>query len=211
MFAHRDLWNIGAIIKRLDWQNNVMRKNDPDNSLWRSFAPCDIDLFHVEIRSLFDYLAQIIGLISDSPGQVPESFHKLRNWIVKGDNRQRLGDDLAQLALSCDWFDDMREVRNTIVHGGGFTMVFPEQNRILFQIYKGIRTSIKTPEIMYNENVVDFELYAGLYIGYLIAYLEKVVATIETRLNINTLTDRTKGYCPGVSVMQDWINKVLRI
>jgi hypothetical protein len=134
----RNAPNIGAIILRLDWYKTLWNQ-EGFADLWRWFASCDIDLFHVEIRSIFDYLASIIKLVSDSPGQVSDkSFRKLRNWVTKGKSELKVGNDLAQLLLHCDWFDGLREVRDTLVHRGGFTLVFPEKSRILFQVYRGV-------------------------------------------------------------------------
>ncbi len=61
-------------------------------------------------------------------------------------------------------------------------MVFLEKDRILFQTHKGIENLVFIPEIMYNENVAIFELYAGMYFGYLIAFLEDFATAITKRL-----------------------------
>jgi hypothetical protein len=70
-FVQEDLWNIGAIILRLDWYKTLWNQ-EGFGDLWRWFAPCDIDLFHIEVRSAFDYVAEIVRLVSDSPGTVTE-------------------------------------------------------------------------------------------------------------------------------------------
>jgi hypothetical protein len=65
---------------------------------------------------------------------------------------------------------------------------------------------------MYNENVVDFELYAGMYFGYLIAFLEQASRSIEKRL-----PPRKSAFGAGnptimyreLPVIYTWIEKTL--
>lgn len=97
-------------------------------------------------------------------------------------NSKKLGPELAELVFSIDWFDDLKNIRDINVHQGGVTIVFLEKNRILFQAVKSFKNLISFSEIMYNENVVDFELYAAIYFGYLIAFLEDFAKAIENRL-----------------------------
>jgi hypothetical protein len=183
-YIHQDIRNIETISTRLAWQRDLWCKEQLDVGKWMSYAACDIDLFHIEVRSVFDYLAKVIKRVSDQPEQVPdEGFNVLKTWLAKSDdNTKRLGKDLAELVFSVDWFDDLKNVRDVNVHQGGMTLVFLEKNRILFQILKGYEYLVSVPEIMYNENVADFELYAGMYFGYLIAFLEQTSRSIEKRL-----------------------------
>jgi hypothetical protein len=183
-YIRQDIRNIETISTRLAWQRELWLKEQLDALYWMDYAKCDIDLFHIEVRSIFDYLAKIIRRVSDKPKEVPDKgFSVLRTWLTKSqDNQKRLGKDLTDLVLSVDWFEEVRNVRDVNVHKGGATMVFLEKGRILFQVWKGFEKLISFPEIMYNENVVDFELYAGTYFGYLIAFLEQASRSIEKRL-----------------------------
>jgi len=209
-FLYLDICNLETIILRLAWQKDLWIRNQLDETLWIQFGAGDIDLFHVEFRSIFDYLAKIIGMISDSPGQVPHSFEKLKNWTAKSHtNTQRLGEDLSRAVLSCEWFDDLKTVRDSIIHRGGFTLVFPVKGGILFQVHEEVSRKILIPEIMFNENVADFELYAGLYTGYLIAYLEEVSVLIYKHLNLKKVGSNAKSYHQGLQILSDWIKRVL--
>ena len=183
-YIHQDIANIETISTRLAWEKALWCNNQLDVGKWMIYAACDIDLFHIEVRSIFDYLAKVIKRVSDQSEQVPdEGFYHLRTWLAKSDdNVKRLGKDLAELVLSVDWFDGLKNVRDVNVHQGGMTLVFLEKNRILFQILSGYDNLVSISEIMYNENVADFELYAGIYFGYLIAFLEQVSRSIEKRL-----------------------------
>ncbi len=106
-YISQDIGNIETITARLEWQRDLWSNNKIDVGKWCSFTGCDIDIFHVEMRSIFDYVAKIIKRISNQPEQVPdEGFNILKTWLTKSeDNSQRLGEDLAELVLSVDWFD----------------------------------------------------------------------------------------------------------
>jgi len=156
---------------------------------WMNFAQLDVELFFMKIRSIFDYIAIVLCRISDSrkiPRKRRKSFNKLRNWLIdpnEGKNNTKKWDqELANLVISVNWFDDMKNIRDSIFHEGGYTLVFPDKEKILFQVYKGHKKQISIPEIMYNNNVVDFELFAGLYFGYLTAFLENFAINVEKKL-----------------------------
>ncbi len=210
-FIHQDIWNLETIVLRLAWQKKLWTQNKLNNGLWMQFAAADIDLFHVEFRSIFDYLAMVINTISDKPGEVPlSSFRKLRQWAAEPGNAKRLGTDLTKVVSSCVWFDDFRKTRDSIIHSGGFTIVFPKRGKILFQVHEGIDRKILIEEIMFNQNVADFQLYAGLYFGYLIAYLEEISKLTYKRLNLNTSGRDARSYHQGLQVLRDWIIRLLK-
>jgi len=209
-FIDQDVRNIKNIILRLDWQKSLYDNKEIDEILWMNFSACDIDYFHVEFRSFFDYLAKGVRLISDYPEQIPQkSFNKFRNWIIK--NESKIETDLAKIILSCEWFNDLKEVRESLVHNGGFTQVFLVPDRITFQVIEEWNNEILIPEIMHNKNIVDFELYAGLYFGYLIAYLEEISGIFDKRLDLEKLGSDGKSYHPGLEVIKNWIEKTSKL
>ena len=183
-YIRQDVGNIEVITSRLAWELDLWNKEQLSLGNWMGYAACDIDLFYIEMRSIFDYVAKVIVRISDKPQEIPDgSFNELRNWLLKKqDNPKTLGEDLANLVRSANWFEELKKVRDTNVHQGGTTLVFLEKDRILFQTSKNYTNLISIPEIMYNENVADFELYAGLYFGYLMSLLEEFSITVRKRL-----------------------------
>jgi hypothetical protein len=233
LFIERSLADIETIALRLAWQKTLYAQNVLSKMWWILFVKGDIELFHVKLRSIFDYVAKSMKFVAGSPAQVPESFYKLKSWAAKSHgNAHRLGSDLADALSSCEWFDDLRFVRDSILHRGGWTMVFPEPYRILFQVSESNGNAIQKPELMFNENVADFELYAGLYLGYSLAYLEEVASIIHRRLDqggtnlsggshqpglsVRLLTQlppddlRARSYHPGLSVVREWVERVLK-
>lgn len=195
----------------MEWQKSLISKGELDRLLGSRFAACDIDLFHVQYRSLFDHLAKIIGMLSGMTRSMPDSFRKLRERVDRLNAAGTIDNQLATVIRSCDWFSDMREVRDSIVHRDGRTLVFPEENRILFQVHEGFRNKVNIPEIMFNENIVDFELYAGLLAGYLIAYLEEVAELAKQRLDLRTIGWDAKSYHGGLPVIYEWIRKLCAV
>jgi len=207
----RGIWTLETIALRLAWQKDLWAQNQLGDSAWMDFAKCDVDLFHVEYRSIFDYLSKTIRTVSNSPAEISDkSFATLRRWLSRSrENAEKLGGDLARLVLSCEWFDDIKEIRESIVHRGGFSIVFLERGRILFQVFEGMNRKILIPEIMFNENVVDFELYAGLYMGYLLAYLEEASDLILNRLGLDPIGNlNAKSYHSGLRVIREWISQI---
>jgi hypothetical protein len=204
-----DLWNIETIALRLDSDRRRHEADELSDSLWMQFASCDVTLFHATLRSMFDFMAQMIKQLSSKPGQVPNSFEDLRNFVQNSSNRSnRVGETLSELIISCDWFSDIRKVRDSIVHRGGSTLVFPEKSKILFQVHEGFRNQIFIPEVMENDNVVDFELYGGLILGYLYSFLEDFSGVAAHILKFTDLRNGSKTAHPGLDVVKKWITKV---
>jgi len=217
MYISYDLTNIETLSSRLVWELDLADNGKLDMGQWMSFAQSDIDIFHIEMRSIFDYLARIIQDVSDMPKPIKKykSFTKRRNWLGNEkheENAKTLGDDLTKLVLSVDWFDDIRNVRDETLHRGANTTVFPQEGRVLFQVSKGVKNLISFPEVQYNENIIDFELYAGVYFGYLIAFLEEACKAVEKRL-----PPRKSAYGSGnphrlykeLPAIYKWIEKVI--
>ncbi len=203
VYVHQVIWNLATIVLRLTWQHDLRREGPPSDDQWMLFAQTDIDHFHVEFRSLVDYLAQAIVNLANQVGVVPsESFRRLRNWARESEgNKKRLGKDLAALVIGCEWFDDRRLIRDSIVHQGGFTIVFPVEDRILFQVHQGSRRLVRVPNpLMWNENVVDFALYAGHTVAQLLDYLERAAVVLRQRMIMDIVPSGTASYHPGCSL-----------
>lgn len=181
-----DIQIIETITDRMAWQNDLRTSNQLNEWKWMSFSECDINLFNIHIRSIFDYCAKIIQRSADNPKSCDmNSFNELKNWLAKNpeNNSKILGDELAKLVLSVDWFEEIKTLRDEVMHRGGKVIVMSDEGKVLFQIMKSrYAYLISIPEIMYNENLVYFEPYAGLYFGYLIAFLEELASIIEKRL-----------------------------
>jgi hypothetical protein len=109
-----------------------------------------------------------------------------------------MGERLANLIRqSRDWYDDLLDVRDDIVHehvkSSGFMA-----DRILFQINKWDKEEkrfvnlINIPEMMVNENLVDFELYAAVHVAYTFWLLEEFARLGYNILQVTKFPDSEK-------------------
>ena len=61
---------------------------------------------------------------------------------------------------------------------------------------------------MYNENVVDFELYAAVLIGYLLHYLEDVANVLHTKLTVDKVGSDARSFHSGLGVVRNWFDRL---
>jgi len=172
----------------------------------------DIECFHTEFRSIFDYVAQIIKEAANEPKQIRgASFRELQQWLNKNPgNRARLGEELAKVVESVDWFPDVQRLRDSMIHSGTFTHVFldPEEG-ILFQSYpNSVKPSITNEMVMYNRNVVDFQLYSALYLCKLLLFLDELAKIIRSKLSIKKGRGQAKSYSRGFELIISWLDRL---
>ena len=171
--VNQDMWNACTLIYRLEWLRNLAIKDESAAPLWREFASVDIEHFHVELRSILDYVANILGNLARKPKQVRSgSFRELYQWLDKNPgNRASLGEEATELVSSASWYYELRDIRDAILHHGASTLVFGSPtDGVLFQVHSGFQGRINIDTLMWNENVVDFQLYAGLYFADAVLY-----------------------------------------
>jgi hypothetical protein len=203
-----DLWDVLTIIWRVEWQRELARDRQLDDTQWMYFAAADVREFHVGLRSLYNHVAWMIPHVALKHGQVPwTSFRKLRNWTELPANAARLG-ELGQLIQACSWFDVLRTVRDSIVHDGAKPVVFPQLEKISFQVYSANLRGLRIEPLMLNENLLDFELYAAVLLGQTIGFLEKLAAAILGKYQIPTVTAQFRHYHPALRVLKQWIDRV---
>lgn len=205
--VHRDVWTLETIIQRTAWQKWMIASGALDPEVGILYAACDVNLFHVQYRSLFDRLAKIIGVLSGTPRTMPSSFRKLRDWVGRPENEQRIDGQLAQFITSCHWFSDLRGIRDSIVHWHGQTSIRLQDDKVLFQVH-GLNHSVPLPKVLFHENSVDFELYSGLFIGYLLAYLESLAAITRQKLNLREYKGEPRNYSGGLRFLRAWIGRL---
>jgi len=209
---HSDLWNLSTIAERLTWMQSNALENQDFKDRWFYYASVDIQIFHVEIRSILDYITQIIRLFSPQPGQVTDtgSFRKLLNWL--GNNPNRIQEEVADLCLEqYEWFHEMRSIRDFILHSGGEVIAFGSpDDGILFQVMSpGYENLIDKPFLMFNENVAFFDRYAALYFSRAISFLEDLTLLYINQEFPTANIIITENHSPGFSTIVDWMNILL--
>jgi hypothetical protein len=208
-----DLLNIASISRRLVWQQvlRTAKQYNLGDSLWRFYASADIELFFIKYRSIFDNIAQVIKTTAKTPRSVPESFNDLKTWLAKSQNRSQIQEKFVKLVISCDWFNDIKNIRDSIEHHAAETVTGDDKERILFQV-KTLdgEKKIDIHQLMADDYFLDFELYAGVYGGYLISYLEDLSGLIYKELIPDELDEQSKNYHPGFGTIRDWLTYVIK-
>jgi hypothetical protein len=160
------------------------------------------------------YVAAFVSSISKKKGVVPgRSFEQLRIWLRKPGHAEKLGSELASVVQSCEWFPELRHLRDDLVHYGADQLAFPDRGAILFQVYKRTEKRILLPAVMHSENVVDFERYGALVWARLVVFLEDLaVAALRAGLVPEPEAGPVRAYNPGIAVlaasMKDLIDRL---
>jgi len=217
---NKDIWNIGTIIHRLHWHRTTSINQEFFEMTWSSWARIDIEHFHIELRSIMDYVAEIVKIAANKYGQIKEnSFEALLNWISKSPgHRKRLGEDLASFVKKAEnWFFDLRDVRNNLIHYGGDTIIFgSRKDGILFQIYKHRKDkiefkSISHDSLMFNPNVIYFERYAAIFLSNLFVFLDHLAILIYKKYQSQYIEREAGSHSAGFIIIVDWMKQLKEI
>lgn len=206
----QDIGNIGIILKRLEWMRQKTSEDEYLYQNWQSFASVDIEHFFVELRSIMDYIAEIIVCSAKKHGQLPKTFEKLRNWVEKSpENKKRLGEEISDVIESARWFPSIRLIRDALVHEGGFALVFLEPKEgILFQVYKDFRNIIDYKMMMYNDNIAYFDRFAAIYFSHLLLFLERFAKAIRSILEPKHIDYRASSGCSETII--EWMDSLIK-
>ena len=208
--AHDDFRNLALLVSKIEWLHRHSRGAGLDRQLASMYLALDIELFHVQLRSALDHCAACIGATSHKAGQVPaESLNALRNWAAK--NRKRaealLDTELLELVYAANWFPDVRKVRDSLVHDGASVLVFPDDERLLFQAFTSSwKTLIVHEHIMHNENVADFRLYAAILFSEFLLFLEGVTSGLARKYPMQQ-PGGARSYCAGFRDALEWLRR----
>ena len=216
LLIHTDLLNIATVSIRLIMQQ-LWRKGECkpqiSDELWRHFASADIDLFFSKYRSIFDNIAQLIKTISGQ--SLPHSFNDLVRKTKSGS--LPLDSRYVQLILECDWFETIKNIRDSIEHQAAESNVDYNNDRVLFMVssldsgftHVPGKSLIDMPEIK-EDSFSNFELFAGIYVGYLIWFLESISSLVNEDSRL-TVLNTDKSYHPGFGIIRTWIQCAMKI
>jgi hypothetical protein len=212
-----DLDTLLTMLDQANWQKKMVREGHLDTYYNMLYGTALADTFITKYRSAYDTIANALIEIRSDRGHPPRrSFTELRKVCTEEEFVMILGDNLAHLIQSCDWYDQVLKARDYIVHyslkSSGFM-----HSRILFQINKWDKEKkrfvnlIDIPEVMIdNTDLVDFELYAAVHIAYTFWLLEEFAKLGYEILSPSGFPDAKpkKGYL-GLDVLKDSIERVL--
>ena len=207
-YITQDIWNIGTIITRLSWMREKTCHDDYLRQMWMYYASVDIEIFHIELRAIMNYVAEIMSECANKKKQVPKSFRKLRQWCAKSpENQKKLGADFTGLVTTAAWFPDILNIRDMLLHFGGYTLVFPQpEEEILFQIYgESYQRLAKSKFYLDKNNVASFKRYAALYLSHLLIFLEHLAELLRHKLSFTGDISNAKFFSSGFDILVQWI------
>jgi len=216
------LSNIFYLILRLDSYKNKTLSELPD--CWRSFIGLDIEFFHIQIRSIMDFIPSIIDTTFsvEAPEKKIDSYNRFLIWLENTDKKekiQKIDPEIINLIdNSKDYFNFQKNVRDSLIHDAVDSSVFGTDTTegILFNLNKSpFRTLINSqyikqffPVIKYNDNnVFYFEYYASIQLLELICFLEDFCDFYIKKYSIkNTGSPRQEG--SGITKTKEWIDNL---
>jgi hypothetical protein len=161
---------------------------------------------------LLDNIAQLIKATTVGGSQMPNSFSDLLLWIKK-QKPTVIDKKIIQLVEQCHWFHDIKNIRDSIEHQGAETVVDYNRDKILFRISMlGIgltnlpeKNIVRISELTEENGFFDFELFAGIYLGYLIWLLEELSKIIYEQMGFHRTDNQSRSWHPGLMVILTWI------
>lgn len=85
--------------------------------------------------------------------------------------------------IDLEWFDEVRKVRNKLVHEGASCMIFNNENEPLFQVYNLEVDDLFMPEeFLSNGNVISCKYFIAVAVSYLIYFVDTIFQILR---NIN--------------------------
>ena len=182
--AADDLWNIGALLDRIEWFREFALEDDAfANYKWREYVSIDIEHMHLEIRSLFDYAAKALKSALDSKN-LPDSFARLLEKPEKYSSI--LPGPFQDMIKSAEWLLEVRKIRNNLVHHGAHGLVLGDPaDGTLFQVYTNRHTRLLSRFMERADPAyVEFDLYAAGLVSRLLVFLDRLGTEIADSLEL---------------------------
>ena len=206
----QDLSNSALLVSRIKWMRGLAAESEMGRGPWRSYTQLDVEFFIIQLRSIMDYSVAVIDEFAPKKGQLPESFNKLRAGIDKYAVKLPVG--VEPLVRGAHWFDDMRAIRDGLIHRGAQSLVFDgAPDEYLFQVYGAgmSRNIIFKSALMHNENVVYFDRFSAWLFGCVLDYLNALGEMFAGRSKSVSGIGQASSYCPGFADLRDWMQQLV--
>jgi hypothetical protein len=205
----RDLWNAATLVARLEWLTAMAVAGELHTEAWRSFCSLDVTHYFIALRSAMDYSCHVIDDLAPRRGQLPKSFERLKQRL--GALSSRMPPNIPDLIGNTHWFDELRAVRNALVHEGGNTLVFcePQDGVAMFQIYNSDSEPLLSHEmLMYNEHVIRFDRFAAWSMAHFLTYLNTLGDLLSPPWDGDPRVGITQSYCFGFATLHRWLEEL---
>ncbi len=206
--ALHDLWQLSAIASRLAWSRRMERAEQLAPGIGRSYFELDIDLFHIRLRTMMDHVAKLISLCVEKPGQTPSTFAKLRTYAAK--HADRLPQGIAAELLAADWFDEIRAMRDALVHEGGRSMAFypDDVHHLLYQVHRSSSDSMISRPSLVVGNLAKFDYFVAWSVSHAMRFMDRVGALLGGPDTLDELW-RHRTYSMGYGEWREWMTAFL--
>lgn len=143
---------------------------------------CLMEYLFIKYRVMIEYVFKVLEIclfpkLSIEKKKEYEKHKKRRNNILL----QYLNENLKKenVFLNTEWFQQFREDRNVIVHGGATCLIFGTKDRLKFRV---LETNAMDDDItkeyeeffMYENDVIDYSRFWALHISKLIIFCETI-------------------------------------
>lgn len=205
------LTDLRTIPVKLNWMLQQRDAGTLDPYDWMFFASSDVNSFLANVRSLFDHLADALRAAAPKPGGIPQqSFRKLRDWVAKDGERaaEQLGRSACRIVAGCDWFQQLRAVRDDLTHRDAQTIILPGVEGIAVVMFNRTRQLLDEPELMGPGSFLRFERLAAATMGRVYELLEETAAAIATTAGFRLAGDGASVHS-GLGVLAQWTDDYL--
>jgi len=209
-YIEKDIDLLDSLVHRLIFYRENHEEFDFDPRLLNRYITVDLESFHVVYRSLFDHIAIILFKICDQPGQFEiTSFQSQREKILNNEGfRDRIGNNIFDLILYCDWFDEIRSIRNGLVHHGRWIEYMIRDDYFLINADQELERLDSIPRDIFQDGWLIAELYLGLVMVYLHSYLDQLEEKCFQRLNFPRHACNTGREHPIINNYYQWMSQL---
>lgn len=219
-----DLRNLLLTVLRFQ----TVRDSNIEQNLSERFCALDVQLFVSNMRSIFDYLVAAMVLVVELPSsknknwrRVRQNFGELQKWMAHADSEKFRADawcqKFAELLRECDWYNELNDLRNGLIHDGFETSVlFPLRgNAILFQIFDSSGdaqiTRDQWPDEVFGSadfvRFLDFKFFAAVTFARMVRFLDSFgffyMELVRRKTNISGFM-LGKVVLPETDYLKDW-------
>ena len=207
---NHDLWQIAALMSRLVWMREMTRSDMLNESAWRTYSQLDIEHFYVQIRSILDYLAVLVSESAPKRSQLPKSFRALKASV--GKYRNKMHPEIASMIEYSYWFDELRTIRDSIVHGGAQPMVFSDgDDWLLFQVHSptDFHNMISKPFMLHNPHVAYFNRFVAWSMAHTLSTIDCVGSCLSENTQFAVNVGQVRSYSFGFDEIRHWMRELL--